>query len=134
MTRGQLAARILPAVVVTAVLGASYMISPVKIHSSLVASCGYSYGGYGFGPSPIVTGVSPDFGGIGGGTNVTITGSGFCNNSQNVQFGGTNATSFVLDSDSQIRAVSPARRHAVSHARRKDLIDYRRGYSRQCPP
>src|SRR5437870_13241842 len=84
------------------------MISPVKIHSSLVASCGYSYGGYGFGPSPIVTGVSPDFGGIGGGTNVTITGSGFCNNSQNVQFGGTNATSFVLDSDSQIRAVSPA--------------------------
>ena len=33
-----------------------------------------------------------------------------------------------------IRAVSPARRHAVSHARRKDLIDYRRGYSRQCPP
>jgi len=112
VTKGQLAARILPAVAVAAVLAASFMASPARLHSTLVASCGYSYGGYGFGPSPVVTGVSPDFGGVGGGTNVTITGSGFCNNSQNVQFGGTDATNFVLDNDSQIRAVSPA--HAAA--------------------
>jgi hypothetical protein len=108
MSKSRLAARLLPALTVVAVLAASFLASPVKLPgSNLVASCGYSYG-YGSGPTPVVDGVTPNFGGTGGGTNVTITGSGFCNNTTDVEFGTTAATSWVLDDDSHIRAVSPA--------------------------
>ncbi len=76
------------------------------LNARLAASCGYGYGVSS--AAPTVTGVDPRFGGIGGGTPVTITGTGFCANTDQVFFGATAAASWVLDSDTQIRAVSPA--------------------------
>ena len=57
--------------------------------------------------APTVTGISPTSGPLGGGTSVTITGSGFTGATA-VNFGGTAATSFTIDSDTSITAVSPA--------------------------
>jgi RND family efflux transporter MFP subunit len=56
---------------------------------------------------PTVTGISPDFGNTGGGTIVTITGTGFTGATA-VNFGATAATSFAVDSATSITAVSPA--------------------------
>lgn len=56
--------------------------------------------------SPIVTGIDPHFGPTTGGTIVTITGTGF-SNATSVQFGATPAASFIIDSNTQITAVSP---------------------------
>jgi hypothetical protein len=56
--------------------------------------------------APIVTAISPLSGTNAGGTQVTITGSGFTTATA-VQFGGKPAA-FVIDSDSQITATSPA--------------------------
>lgn len=56
---------------------------------------------------PVVTTVSPAGGTIGGGTTVTLTGSGF-SNATSVKFGSLSATSFVVNSPTQITAVSPA--------------------------
>jgi len=56
-------------------------------------------------PNPAVTGLSPSFGPNSGGTGVIITGSGFTG-ATSVTFGGT-ATSFSVNSDTQITAVSP---------------------------
>jgi hypothetical protein len=57
--------------------------------------------------APAVSGVSPSSGPVAGGTSVTITGSGFTF-AMAVNFGTSAATSFVVNSDSQITAVSPA--------------------------
>ena len=58
-------------------------------------------------PSPPVVGrITPDKGPVAGGEEVTITGSGFTVDSA-VTFGTAAATSVTVDSDSQIRAVSP---------------------------
>jgi hypothetical protein len=57
-------------------------------------------------PVPVVTGVSPNLGAPGGGTVVTITGSGFTGASA-VTFGGVNALSFTVNSDGSITATSP---------------------------
>ncbi len=55
-----------------------------------------------------VSGISPDSGPVAGGNDVVITGSGFIGTTQ-VFFGsGRPATSFVVDSDTQITAVAPA--------------------------
>ena len=56
--------------------------------------------------APVVSGVSPTSGPMAGNTSVTITGSGF-EGSTAVDFGTTGAQSFVVNSDSQITAVSP---------------------------
>jgi hypothetical protein len=56
---------------------------------------------------PTVGGISPSGGPTTGGTQVTITGSGFMGASA-VSFGGTPATSFTVNSDSQVTATSPA--------------------------
>ena len=53
-----------------------------------------------------VTGVSPSSGPSSGGTTVTISGSNFTG-ATGVNFGGTAAGSFTVNSDSQITAVSP---------------------------
>jgi hypothetical protein len=93
---------VLPALAVFAVLAVS-LLAPSRFLGILVASCSpYTYG------TPVVTGVSPNVGGTAGGTSVTITGSGFCNNLSSVQFGSTVAASPVLVDDSHITAASPA--------------------------
>jgi hypothetical protein len=56
---------------------------------------------------PAVTSVSPSVGPVGGETTVTITGANF-NEVTAVQFGSSNATSFRVNSESSITAVSPA--------------------------
>jgi hypothetical protein len=58
-------------------------------------------------PAPAVTGISPASGPTGGGNPVTITGTNFTNAST-VNFGSTPATSFTVDSDTQITATAPA--------------------------
>jgi alpha-tubulin suppressor-like RCC1 family protein len=54
-----------------------------------------------------ITAVSPHFGPPGGGTSVTITGTGFTETSA-VKFGSSNAASFTINSDTSITALSPA--------------------------
>jgi hypothetical protein len=56
--------------------------------------------------APTVSGVSPSTGANGGNTTVTITGSGFTPATQ-VDFGSNPAANFVVNSDTQIAAVSP---------------------------
>ena len=56
---------------------------------------------------PSVSSVSPAAGPLSGGTSVTITGTALANATQ-VDFGGAPATSFTVDSDGTITAVSPA--------------------------
>lgn len=57
-------------------------------------------------PVPMITWVSPAKGLISGGTNVVITGTGFTG-ATSVKFGNANATSFTVDSDSQITVQAP---------------------------
>ncbi len=57
-------------------------------------------------PIPVVTSITPNSGPTTGGTQVTITGSGF-SGATTVDFGAT-AASFTFDSDSQITATSPS--------------------------
>jgi methionine-rich copper-binding protein CopC len=56
--------------------------------------------------APTVSGVSPNVGLPAGGTSVTITGTGFTG-AVDVDFGGSPATSFTVNSDVSITAVSP---------------------------
>lgn len=56
--------------------------------------------------APAVTGLSPATGPAAGGTSVVITGTDLTGATA-VTFDGTNATSFTVDSDTQITAVSP---------------------------
>ncbi len=56
---------------------------------------------------PSVTGVSPSSGPTGGGTSVTITGTGFTGASA-VDFGSTAAAKLTVDSGTEITATSPA--------------------------
>ncbi|WP_220454161.1 IPT/TIG domain-containing protein [Nocardioides immobilis] len=58
--------------------------------------------------APAITGIAPPSGPLAGGTEVVITGSGFTGATA-VSFGVRNpATSFTVDSDIQITAISPA--------------------------
>ena len=57
--------------------------------------------------APAVTGVSPASGPLAGGTTVTITGTGF-SAATAVDFGAVAASSVIVNSDTQITAVSPA--------------------------
>nr|WP_269330170.1 IPT/TIG domain-containing protein [Kineosporia babensis] len=59
--------------------------------------------------TPTVTAVSPNRGPLAGGTTVVITGTGFVTGASTVKFGSTNATSVVVNSNTQITAVAPAR-------------------------
>ncbi|WP_255447575.1 IPT/TIG domain-containing protein [Schumannella sp. 10F1B-5-1] len=58
-------------------------------------------------PAPTVSGFTPTSGPTAGGTEVTITGTGFTG-STGVTFDGAAGTAFVIDSDTQIRATTPA--------------------------
>ncbi|KHK48582.1 hemagglutinin, partial [Ralstonia sp. A12] len=57
--------------------------------------------------SPTVNSISPTTGSTAGNTNVTITGTNFTGVTA-VKFGATNATSFTVNSTTQITATSPA--------------------------
>ena len=56
---------------------------------------------------PSVTGIAPSNGSVLGGTSVVITGNNFLGATA-VKFGTVNATSYTINSDTQITAVSPA--------------------------
>ena len=56
---------------------------------------------------PVISGVSPNRGPVGGGTSVTITGSGFLT-ATGLQFGNTAAVGLTILNDTQITATSPA--------------------------
>jgi hypothetical protein len=58
--------------------------------------------------APVLTAVSPDAGPTGGGTTVTLTGTGFRTGTQ-VSFGGTPATGVVVTSATSAIATTPAR-------------------------
>jgi hypothetical protein len=64
-------------------------------------------GGGGTAAAPTVTGVSPNAGAPAGGAQVIVTGSNL-SGATAVMFGGTAATSFTVNSGTQITAVSPA--------------------------
>jgi hypothetical protein len=57
--------------------------------------------------APSVTGISPNSGSTGGGTTITVTGSGFTG-ATGVTFGGTPASNFAVLSDTSLTAVVPA--------------------------
>jgi IPT/TIG domain len=86
------------------VLLASYF-APSRVSFSGVLTSVCTYVG-----APTVTGVSPTFGPLAGGTTVTITGCGFTGATA-VHFGATAATGVVVNSDTSVTAVSPA--HAI---------------------
>lgn len=58
-------------------------------------------------PAPSISGLNPNNGSTVGGTQVIITGANFTGATA-VTFGGTNATSFAVNSSTQITAYSPA--------------------------
>jgi hypothetical protein len=58
-------------------------------------------------PTPTVTAIAPDFGPVGGGTTVTITGTDLASASA-VKFGELPAASFKAESETKITAVAPA--------------------------
>jgi hypothetical protein len=62
---------------------------------------------YTYGPAPTVTAVSPGSGPAAGGTTITITGTGFTGVTD-VTLGGSPATSYTVDSGTQITAVTPS--------------------------
>lgn len=57
--------------------------------------------------NPFIYSISPTSGPLAGGTTVVITGNNF-NGVATVKFGGTNAASFVINSPTQITAITPA--------------------------
>ena len=59
-----------------------------------------------YAPGPVISTVNPTSGSVAGGTSVTISGSGYTGASA-VKFGSSPASSFVINSDTQITAVSP---------------------------
>jgi uncharacterized protein YjdB len=68
-------------------------------------------------PRPSVTSLSSVSGTAAGGTSVVITGTGFLDATASVKFGSVNATSFRVDSATQITAVSPAGIAGTVHIR-----------------
>jgi hypothetical protein len=71
----------------------------------------YSLSGMEMLAPPVITGISVAKGPIGGGTTTVITGKYFTGATA-VKFGGSYANSFVINSDTQITAVSPATSYA----------------------
>jgi large repetitive protein len=58
-------------------------------------------------PGPVVTGITPSSGSVGGGTTVTISGSNLTGTTA-VSFGEAAAAQFTVESDSQVTAIAPA--------------------------
>ncbi|WP_394663379.1 putative Ig domain-containing protein [uncultured Sphingomonas sp.] len=66
-----------------------------------------TFTGFTYVAAPAVTAVAPNSGGAGGGNSVTVTGTGFTNATA-VNFGATSASSFTVNSATQITATAPA--------------------------
>ncbi|MGD0089866.1 MAG: IPT/TIG domain-containing protein [Planctomycetota bacterium] len=62
---------------------------------------------YSLGPAPTVSGIAPSSGPTNGGTNVTVTGTGFADGAT-VDFSGTQASNVVFVSATQFTATTPA--------------------------
>ena len=105
MTKTSIATRLLPVAAVLGVLVASFVFPSHLAFKGVLASCTTGYMG-----APTITAVSPNSGPIAGGTSVVITGCGFTGATA-VSFGGTAATTFIVNSSTQITATSPA--HAI---------------------
>jgi hypothetical protein len=107
-----------PLLAILALLLFSFIASsrgPFPFNGKLVACVGYGYGyGYTAGP-PSVTSLGPTNGSTTGATGVNIFGQGFCNFTTAVRFGATPATSFVVNSDTSLSAVSPAHAAGMVH-------------------
>jgi hypothetical protein len=71
---------------------------------------------FGYGVTPVVTGISPASGPDAGGTVVTITGTGFLGTTK-VSFGANAATTFTVNSDTSITATSPPGSTGNAHIR-----------------
>lgn len=108
---------LLPPLVVTAILGVAFLVSPHQGLNSVFSCYGY---GYGCG-APTVTSVSNNEGPLAGGTTVTIAGTNFNNfaplSKPGVTFGGAPAKSVTFVSDTSIVAVSPAHAAGVLDVR-----------------
>jgi subtilase family serine protease len=65
---------------------------------------------------PVVSGVSPASGALGGGTTVTVSGSGFTGASE-VAFGGVAGADVVVKSDTKITVTSPAHAAGATNVR-----------------
>lgn len=78
------------------------------VQVTVITSAGTSNGvTYTYLAVPALSGISPNQGPTTGGTSVTLTGTGLTGVTA-VNFGSTPATSFTVDSDTQITAVAPA--------------------------
>uniref|UniRef100_UPI000B090E59 IPT/TIG domain-containing protein n=1 Tax=Nocardia fusca TaxID=941183 RepID=UPI000B090E59 len=88
-------------------------IAPAGLSGTVLVTVTTSTGGtsngvpFNYVPVPALNSISPNQGSTLGGTTVTLTGSGLTGATA-VAFGSTPATSFTVDSDTQITAVSPA--------------------------
>jgi formylglycine-generating enzyme required for sulfatase activity len=82
--------------------------------------------------APTITGVTPNAGYAGGGEVITITGSGFCGQ-PTVRFGEALGLSVTVDSENQLRVVSPPGASgssvSVSVATESGVVDLGGGYS-----
>ncbi len=90
-------------VTVTSVCGSAASATPTSCGGSGASPADH----FAYLPLPAVTGVSPSAGVVGGGTTVTISGTGFTT-AIGVSFGTVPATSFQVVSDQEVMAVSPA--------------------------
>lgn len=80
---------------------------PVDVSLTTVGGTATAVSAYTYVAVPTITALSPAAGPTAGGTVVTITDSGFTGTTA-VNFGATPATSFTVDSDTQITATTPA--------------------------
>ncbi|WP_460573979.1 IPT/TIG domain-containing protein [Humibacter soli] len=79
----------------------------VSVIGAGTCGTGTSPDAYQYVPAPVIQSLTPVQGPTVGGTSVVITGTGFAG-ATGVTFGATAATSFTVDSDTQITAVTPA--------------------------
>jgi len=84
---------------------------PLIVTCAGVSSASFSYT---ITANPKVAGVSPNYGPVAGGDNVTITGTDFTNDTKlNVTFGGTASTKVTYQDNFTIYAVTPAHAAAI---------------------
>ncbi len=94
--------------------GTTTALTPGTYYILLITNQKYGKFKVTFTPLPNITSISPANGPIAGGTSVVITGTNFTNATA-VKFGSTAATSFTVNSDTQITATSPAGTSGTIH-------------------